>query len=95
MKERFFSAFIIRGVKAGIRDQGSEIRARGDLLRFGLFKGRCVFIEEGLEDQGGGYLIDDAAVLLAGVAGFIEDLVGFAGGEALVPEVDGEAGELA
>ena len=34
-------------------------------------------------------------MLLAGVSGFVEDLVGFAGGEAFVPEVDGQAGELA
>jgi hypothetical protein len=52
-------------------------------------------VEEGLKDEGCGDLIDEAAVVLAGVAGFVEDLVGFAGGEALVPEVDGEAGELA
>jgi len=50
-------------------------------------------VEEGLEDEGGGDLVDDLAVGLAGVAGLVEDLVGFAGGEALVPEVDGEAGE--
>jgi hypothetical protein len=55
----------------------------------------CLFVEEGLEDEDGGDLVDDAAVLLAGVAGLIEDLVGFAGGEALVPEVDGKAGERA
>jgi hypothetical protein len=38
-----------------------------------------------LQDEGGGDLVDDAAVLLAGLPGFVEDLVGFAGGEALVP----------
>lgn len=37
-------------------------------------------VEEGLKDEGCGDLIDEAAVLLAGVAGFVEDLVGFAGG---------------
>jgi hypothetical protein len=48
-----------------------------------------------LQDQRGGYLVDYSAMLLAGVAGFVEDLVGFAGGQALVPEVDGQAGESA
>ena len=47
-----------------------------------------------MEDQSGGYLVYHAAVLLAGAAGFIEDLVGFAGGQALVPEVNGQAGEV-
>lgn len=53
-----------------------------------------ILVEEGLEDEGGGDLVDDAAVILAAVAGFIEDLVGLLGGEALVPEVDGETGEV-
>lgn len=47
--------------------------------------GGVVVFEEGLKDEGGGDLIDDFTVLLAGVAGFVKDLVGFAGGEALVP----------
>jgi len=34
-------------------------------------------------------------MLLAGVARFIENLVGFAGGQPLVPQVDGEAGQRA
>jgi len=46
-----------------------------------------------LEDEGGGDLIDDAAVVLAGVASFIEDLVRFAGGEAFVPEMNRQPGE--
>jgi hypothetical protein len=46
-----------------------------------------------LQNQGGGYLIHNFAVLLARVSGFIEDLVGFAGGEALVPHMDGPAGQ--
>ncbi len=54
-----------------------------------------LFIEERLQDEGGRDLVDDAAVLLAGMAGLIENLVRFAGGKALVAEVDGQAGELA
>ncbi len=42
-------------------------------------------VEKTLEDEGGGYLVDDGAVPLAGVAGLIQNLVRFAGGEALVP----------
>ena len=48
-----------------------------------------------MEDQGGGNLIDQGFVVLAVVAGFVEYLVGFVGGEAFVPEMDGHAGELA
>jgi hypothetical protein len=48
-----------------------------------------------LQDEGSGDLVDDAAVLLTLVASLVEDLVGFAGGEALVPPVDGQTGERA
>ena len=61
----------------------------------GAFQDVGAAVEEGLENQSGGNLIDDAAVLLAGVAGLIEDAVRLVGGQALVPEVDGQAGELA
>ena len=54
----------------------------------------ALFFQKRLQDEGGGYLVDYAAVLPAGVACFGEELVGFAGGQALVPQVDGEAGEL-
>src|ERR1700748_3674889 len=47
-----------------------------------------LMIEDCLNDQGCGYPVDDAAMSLTCVAGFVEDLVGFMGGEALVPEVD-------
>lgn len=52
-------------------------------------------VEEGLKDEGGGYLVYNAAVGLAGVAGLVEDLGGFVRGEAFVPEVDWERGEFA
>jgi hypothetical protein len=48
-----------------------------------------------LQNQGGCDLIYDFAVFLAGVAGFVENLVGFAGGEALVPKMDGETAQFA
>jgi hypothetical protein len=51
--------------------------------------------EEVLEDDGCGNLVDDAAMVLPLMAGLIEDLVGFAGGEPLVPEMDGQFGEFA
>ena len=51
-------------------------------------------MKERLEDQGGGDLVDYAAVGLTGVTGLIEDAVGFVAGEAFVPEVDGELGQL-
>jgi hypothetical protein len=48
-----------------------------------------------LQDQRGGYLVHYVAMLLAGVAGLIENLVSLAGGQPLVPQVDGEAGQRA
>jgi hypothetical protein len=51
-------------------------------------------IQKRLENQGGRNLVDNAAMVLAGVAGFVEDLVSLAGGEALIPEMNGEAGEF-
>lgn len=65
---------------AGLRGQGS----RGGAL-----------VQKGLQDEGGGDLVDEVFVLLAGVTGLVENLVGFAGGEALIPEVDGQTGERA
>lgn len=52
-------------------------------------------IEEGLQNQRGGNLIHDLAMLLAGVAGLIKNLVGLAGGEAFIPKMNGKAGQLA
>jgi len=57
--------------------------------------GLALFFHKRLQNQRGGHLIDDAAMFLAGVAGFVEDMVSLAGGQPLVPEVDGEAGQLA
>ena len=53
------------------------------------------FVEKRLQNEGGGDLIDDLTVLLAGVAGLVKDLVGFVRGQPLVPQVDRQAGELA
>lgn len=52
-------------------------------------------IEEGLEDQRGCDLIDNAAVLLTGVAGLVEHLVSFMGCQAFIPQVDGKVCQLA
>jgi hypothetical protein len=43
-----------------------------------------------LEDEGGGYLVDEGLVFLAGFSGCVEDFMGSPGGQALVPEMDGE-----
>ncbi len=48
-----------------------------------------------MQDERGGYLVHYAAMLLAGVAGLVENLVGLAGGQPLVPEVNGQAGQSA
>jgi hypothetical protein len=56
-------------------------------------------IEPALQNEGGGELVDDASAYMAAevaisgmVAHGFECSMGFGGGEALVPEVDGEAG---
>jgi hypothetical protein len=48
-------------------------------------------VEEALQNQHGSDLVDDLAVGFAGAAGGVEMAVGFGGGEAFVPEVDGES----
>ena len=56
---------------------------------------RLSIVEEGLQNEGGGNLVDDVVVLLAGVAGFVKNLVGRFGGEAFIPHVNGQAAEIA
>ena len=46
--------------------------------------------EKAFEDEDGGDLIDDVAMLLAGFAHGVQLAVGLAGGEALIGEVDGQ-----
>jgi hypothetical protein len=55
---------------------------------------RVPVVQERLQDQGGCDLVNHAAMVLAGAAGLVEDLVGFAGGHPLVPEMDGDTGEF-
>ena len=47
-------------------------------------------VEEALQNQHGSHLIDDLAMAGGGAAGGVEMAMGLGGGEALVPEVDGE-----
>ncbi len=49
-------------------------------------------VEEGLQDEDGGNLVDDSAMAGAREACGVEVAMRFGGGEALVPEVDREAG---
>jgi hypothetical protein len=51
-------------------------------------------IQKRLQDQRGGNLVDHVAVVLAGVAGFIQNLVSLSGGQALIPEMNGETGQF-
>ena len=65
-----------------------------------LGEGRCggaipSLIEERLQDQRSGDLVHNFFVLLASAAGFIEDLLRLVGRQALVPKMDGQAGQLA
>jgi hypothetical protein len=55
--------------------------------------GGGLVVQEGLENECGGHLVHDFAVLLTGVTGLVEDLVSLPGGEALVPHMDGQTGE--
>jgi hypothetical protein len=48
-----------------------------------------------LQDEDGGYLIDDRAVLGSGAAGSVQVAVGLGSGQALVPEVDWQRGFFA
>src|SRR5208337_5667113 len=60
-----------------------------------LVAGSCFCVQKRLQDERGGYLVDYAAMLLAGVARFVEDLMRFAGSQPLVPQVNGEASQHA
>jgi len=48
-----------------------------------------------LQDERGGYLVDYAAMLLAGVTCFVENLMSLMGGQPLVPQMDWQAGQSA
>lgn len=48
-----------------------------------------------LEDEDGGHAVDGFAALLDGEVGFAEETIGFGGGEALVPKVNGKVEALA
>jgi hypothetical protein len=48
-----------------------------------------------LQNERGGHLVNYSAMLLAGVAGFVENLVGLARGQPLVPQMNGQAGHRA
>jgi hypothetical protein len=54
-----------------------------------------VSVEEALQNENGGYLVDDGTMLGAGASGVEEMPVGFGGGQALVPEVDWQASFVA
>jgi hypothetical protein len=52
----------------------------------------CLLFHERLQDESGGHLVYDSAVLLAGVSGLVQNLMGFARGQPLIPEMDGQTG---
>lgn len=51
-------------------------------------------IQKRLKDQRSRNLVDHLAMVLTGVAGFVKDLVSLAGGQPLIPEMNGEAREF-
>lgn len=55
---------------------------------------RCGLIKKRLEDECGRHLIDHAAMLLAGMACLVENLVGLVSGQPFIPEVNGETGQF-
>ena len=94
----FFLNFIIRGggqaPGSGLIPQAQLSAANRQETAVTMLSG-TLLVEKRLQNERGGDLVDHAAVLLAGVAGFIQNLVGFAGGQTLVPQVDGQAGQFA
>jgi hypothetical protein len=50
-------------------------------------------VQKGLEDEDGCDLVDQGLVLLAGLAGSVEDFMGGAAGQPLVPQVQRQTGE--
>lgn len=53
-----------------------------------------LLVKKRLQNQRSRDLIDEFFVLLPRAAGLVENLMRFAAGQALVPEVDGKAGEV-
>jgi hypothetical protein len=79
---------------SGIR-QTSIIRRRVGLRCGGQEgNGTGLGIKPALQDEDGGDLVDEAAGALVRAAGGGEGSLSFGGGEALVPEVDGEDGAI-
>jgi hypothetical protein len=62
---------------------------------FSMFYFFIFLFHKRLQDERGGHLIDNAAMLLAGVTGFVENLMSLAAGQSLVPQVNGQTGQLA
>jgi|SRR5580658_892252 hypothetical protein len=56
-------------------------------MRFPIGVG-APLVEERLQNQSRGHLIDNPTMLLALVAGRVKDLVGFVGGKPFIPEMD-------
>ena len=54
-----------------------------------------LLVDKRLQNQRRRHLVHHFAVLLALVAGLVENLVGLMGGQALVPQVNGQAGQRA
>ena len=81
--------FIIREIH-----QGNSAWNRNGAAGSGLRSSLSV-LKERLQDQYCGHLIDYAAMLLARMASFVEDLMRFFGCEALVPQVDRQTGQFA
>jgi hypothetical protein len=52
-------------------------------------------VQKGLQDQRGGYLVDDTPVLLSRMTGLVEEFVCCPRGQAFVPQVDREPGQCA
>ena len=84
MKERVSHFHYTRGLT-----EGSFVSVSG------LRKPLRPSVEKRLQNESCGDLIYNAAVLPAGVAGFIQDLVGLTGCQTFIPQVDGQAGQFA
>jgi len=57
--------------------------------------GSLSLVEKRLQNERGGHLVYHLPMLLARMAGFIQNLVGIPRGQALVPQVDGQPAQFA
>jgi hypothetical protein len=82
-------------VRRGLRRFGWRTACPASWPLLGSAPGVGGGVQERLEDQDCGHLIDQQLVLLTALAGGVKNLMRGAAGQALVPQMDRQAGQLA